>query len=64
MSYKDTVFQMLEQLEADETKETGEYIRLFQMLCKVEPRMIRQIRALLYAYFERRNMLEEFKDEY
>lgn len=64
MSYKDTVLQILEQLEANETKETGEYIRLFKMLSEVEPRMIRQIRALLYAYFERRNMLEEFKDEW
>ncbi|MDO4453631.1 MAG: hypothetical protein Q4B90_03965 [Eubacteriales bacterium] len=63
MSYKDMMIQILEQLEADETKTTGQYISLFRMLGKVEPRMIRQIRALLYAYFERRNMLEEFKDE-
>lgn len=54
MSYKDTVFQMLEQLEADETKETGEYIRLFQILSEAEPRMIRQIRALLYGCMGKR----------
>lgn len=64
MSYKDTMIQILEQLEADETKATGQYIRLFQMLSKVEPRMIRQIKALLYGYFEKRGMLGEFEDEY
>lgn len=64
MSYKDIMIQILEQLEADETKATGQYIRLFQMLSKVEPRMIRQIKALLYGYFEKRGMLGEFEDEY
>lgn len=54
MSYKDTVLQILEQLEANETKETGEYIRLFKMLSEVEPHMIRQIKALLYGCIGKR----------
>lgn len=64
MSYKEIMIQILEQLEADETKATGQYIGLFEMLSKVEPRMICQIKALLYRYFEKRNMLGEFEDEY
>ena len=64
MSYKDMILQILEQLETDETKAVGQYIGLFRMLSKVEPHMIRQIRALLYGYFEKRGMLGEFEDEY
>lgn len=87
MSYKDTVLQMLEQLETEEawkkmytytkvllenqgagdsrtSEETWQYIGLFRMLSKVEPYMIRQIKALLYGYFEKRGMLGEFENEY